>query len=48
MDSVYVRYINLDRRTDRNQDVMNKFKSVLGFDESNIKRFSAIDGTNLI
>jgi len=48
MDSIYVRYINLDRRTDRNEDVLKKLTSILGFEESNIKRFSAIDGNNLI
>lgn len=48
MDSVYVRYINLDRRTDRNTDVLKKIISILGFEETNIKRFSAIDGNNLI
>jgi GR25 family glycosyltransferase involved in LPS biosynthesis len=48
MDTVYIRYINLDRRTDRNEDVLKKLISILGFDESNIKRFSAIDGNNLI
>lgn len=48
MDSVYVRYINLDRRTDRNTDVLNKFTSILGFKETNIKRFSAINGINLV
>jgi len=48
MDSVYIRYINLDRRTDRNEDVLNKFKLILGFDESKIKRYSAIDGNNLV
>lgn len=48
MDSVYTRYINLDKRTDRNEDVLKKLISILGFDVSNIKRFSAIDGNNLI
>lgn len=47
MDSIHVRYINLDRRTDRNEDIINKLVGVLGFDKKNIKRFSAIDGTNL-
>lgn len=48
MDIVFIRYINLDRRTDRNEDVLKKLISILGFDKSNIKRFSAIDGNNLI
>jgi GR25 family glycosyltransferase involved in LPS biosynthesis len=48
LDSVYVRYINLDRRIDRNEDVLKKFTEILGFKENNIKRFSAIDGTNIV
>jgi GR25 family glycosyltransferase involved in LPS biosynthesis len=48
MDSVYVRYINLDRRTDRNEDVLKKLISILGFEKKNIKRFSAINGNNLV
>ncbi len=48
LDFVYVRYINLDRRLDRNEDTFKKINEVLGFDKNNIKRFSAIDGTNLI
>ena len=38
-------YINLDRRTDKNNDALNNIKK-LGFD--NITRFSAIDGKNLV
>lgn len=48
MDTVYVRYINLDRRPDRNDDTINKLVNILGFDKSNIKRFSAIDGSNIV
>ena len=48
LDSIYVRYINLDRRKDRNEDVLKKFVEILGFDNNQIKRFSAIDGTNLV
>jgi hypothetical protein len=48
LDTVYVRYINLDRRIDRNEDVLKKFTEILGFKENNIKRFSAIDGTNIV
>lgn len=48
MNSIYVRYINLDRRTDRNEDVLNKFISILGFDVNIIKRFSAINGLDLV
>jgi len=48
LDLVYVRYINLDRRTDRNEDVLKKFIETLKFNQNNIKRFSAIDGTKLI
>lgn len=48
MESVYVRYINLDRRTDRNEDVLKKLISILGFEEKNIKRFSAINGNDLV
>ena len=48
MDTLFVRYINLDRRQDRNVDTMKKLVDVLGFDISNIKRFSAIDGSNIV
>lgn len=48
MDSVYVRYINLDRRTDRDVDVKKKLTDILGFDLKQISRFSAIDGSNLV
>ncbi len=47
-NSVFVRYINLDRRIDRNQDVLNKFNEILKFDTDCVKRFSAIDGTKLV
>lgn len=48
LDSLYVRYINLDRRTDRDVDTLKKFIEILGFEKKNIKRFSAIDGTKII
>lgn len=47
MENVYACYINLDRRVDRNQTVKNNLVN-LGFRNENIKRFSAIDGKNLI
>lgn len=47
MHSIKIRYINLDRRTERNQDVLKKF-SMLNFKKENIKRFSAVDGKNLV
>jgi GR25 family glycosyltransferase involved in LPS biosynthesis len=47
LDSIYLRYINLDRRLDRDKDVNKKFIE-LGFNIKNIKRFSAIDGNKLI
>ncbi len=46
MDNILVKYINLDRKPDRNISTLNKLTS-LGFKEQNIKRFSAIDGRNL-
>lgn len=46
MNNILVRYINLDRKPDRNISTLHKIKS-LGFQEHNIKRFSAIDGRNL-
>lgn len=48
MELVYAKYINLDRRTDRNDDVRKKLIDILGFDEKQIERFSAIDGLNLV
>lgn len=48
MDTVFVRYINLDRRQDRNVDTMKKLVDILKFNPSNIKRFSAIDGSNIV
>jgi GR25 family glycosyltransferase involved in LPS biosynthesis len=48
LDTVFVRYINLDRRIDRNEDTIKKFINILGFNPDNIKRFSAIDGSNII
>jgi len=48
MDKVFIRYINLDRRLDRNDDTIKKFIDILGFNPSNIKRFSAIDGSNIV
>lgn len=48
LDNVYVRYINLDRRSDKNEDVLIKFIEILKFNEKNIKRFSAIDGIKLV
>lgn len=48
LNTVFVRYINLDRRQDRNDDTIKKLVDILGFNPSNIKRFSAIDGANII
>lgn len=48
LDSIFVRYINLDRRIDRKEDTMKKFVDILGFNAVNIKRFSAINGSNII
>ena len=48
MDTVFVRYINLDRRFDRNEDTITKLIDILGFNPSSIKRFSAIDGSNIV
>lgn len=46
MNSVFVRYINLDRRPDRDKDTLGKIIN-LGFDLKKIKRFSAIDGKKI-
>jgi len=46
MDNIIVYYINLDKRTERNTDVLQKL-NFLGFKNENIKRFSAINGINL-
>ena len=47
MENIYSYYINLDRRTDRDiqvkKDILN-----LGFLENKIKRFSAVNGLDLI
>ncbi len=47
MEKIFVRYINLDRRTDRNIDIIQKINK-LGFVSENVKRFSAINGIDLI
>ena len=47
MEKIFVRYINLDRRPDRNEDIIDKLNT-LGFLSENIMRFSAIDGNDLI
>lgn len=46
LENITAHYINLDFRTDRNQDIREKL-SKLGFAESNITRFSALDGKKL-
>lgn len=46
INDIHVRYINLDRRTDRNNVTINNL-SMIGFNKNNIKRFSAIDGKDL-
>jgi GR25 family glycosyltransferase involved in LPS biosynthesis len=48
LENIFIRYINLDRRTDRNEDVKKKFVDILGFNFEKIQRFSAIDGINII
>ena len=48
LDSIFVRYINLDKRVDRNENVKKKFVDILGFNPQKIQRFSAIDGVNII
>ena len=48
LENITTYYINLDFRTDRNKDVIEKLINKLGFSETNIYRFSAIDGKNLI
>lgn len=48
LNTVFVRYINLDRRPDRNEDAMKKLVDILGFNPSNVKRFSAIDGSIIV
>lgn len=47
-NSVFARYINLDRRPDRNANTVKKLVDILGFNSSNVKRFSAIDGSNIV
>ena len=47
LENIRTYYINLDFRTDRNKDVSEKLINKLGFSETNIYRFSAIDGKNL-
>lgn len=47
LDSVFVRYINLDRRQDRNEETIKKLVDILGFNSSDVKQFSAIDETNI-
>ena len=43
-----VLYINLDRRTDRNQHMLNQFKKLNWIDNNKlIERISAVDGKNL-
>ena len=46
MDNIIVYYINLDKKTERNTNVLQKL-NFLGFKNENIKRFSAINGINL-
>ena len=46
MENIKVYYINLDKRTERNTDVLEKL-NYLGFKDENIKRFSAVNGKNI-
>lgn len=47
LENIKTYYINLDFRMDRNKDVIEKLINKLGFSETNIYRFSAIDGKKL-
>jgi GR25 family glycosyltransferase involved in LPS biosynthesis len=47
LNNVHARFINLDRRIDRYNETIQKLYR-LGFIKDNIKKFSAIDGKNLI
>jgi GR25 family glycosyltransferase involved in LPS biosynthesis len=47
IDNIHVRYINLDRRVDRLEQ-MKQHLNFLQFKPENIKRFSAINGNDII
>ena len=47
LNNIHARFINLDRRTDRYNNTLQKLHK-LGFTKNNIKKFSAINGNNLI
>ena len=47
IDNIHVRYINLDRRLDRLEQIKQHL-TVLQFKPENIKRFSAINGIDII
>ena len=47
MDKIHVRYINLDRRMDRLEQI-KIYMNFLQFKPENIKRFSAINGIDII
>jgi GR25 family glycosyltransferase involved in LPS biosynthesis len=47
LENILVRYINLDYRPNKNINTLTNLEKI-GFNKENIKRFSAVDGKNLV